>query len=252
MGGAWEVVDGFISQQGRDQYLWAYPVIGPGDFHVTAELKLQEMFNDEGRGAAATFSINDMLQDDGTNGSNFGFIGGNGELFAEGNFFLEFVDMGETPVQEDTLITLDFIREGDVYRFLLNGEEALSVPAAEEESNPVFRSGYYRVGVRPWRSKMFLKTLVIHSGAASFDPIEEKNDFIANGEPLNTVEVGDEWYESDGGWENFDTGNLIFGDRPIFGSNFKVSAHLQMELLAGSAASFSINGDNNFGFSGGE
>jgi hypothetical protein len=251
VGGDWEQADGFISQQGTGQYLWAYPVIGPGDFHVTVELKLHEMFNDEGRGAAATFSINDMLQDDGTNGSNFGFVGGGGELFTEGNFFLDFVDMGETPVQEDTLLTLDFIREGDIYRFLLDGEVVLSVPIAEEEFDPVFRSGYYRVGVRPWRSKMFVKNFVIHSGVASFDPIDEKIEFIKDGEPLNVVEIGEPWYSLGDGWENYETGNFLFGNQPIFGSNFKVSANLQIELIAGSAASFSINGDNDFGFSGG-
>ncbi len=252
VGEPWQEADGFLEQQGTDQFLWAQPVIGPGDFHVTVELKLQEMFNDEGRGAAASFAINDMLQAEGVNGSNFGFVGGGGELFAEGNFFPDFITiMEETPIQEDTLFQLEFIREGDTYRFLLDGEEILSLPTPEEIGDPVFRSGFFRVGLRPWRSLMQVQTFTINSGAATFDPIEERIPFIESGVSQNAVEVGLPWVEADGSLENFDPGNFIFGDRPIFGSDYRVSARLAMEDIEGSAASFNINGDNNLGFSGG-
>ncbi|MBI1390297.1 MAG: hypothetical protein GC154_17800 [bacterium] len=251
VGDAWTQADGYLQQQGTHQYLWAKPVIGPGDFHVTAVLKLQERFNDEGRGSAASFAINDMLQSDGANGSNFGFVGGSGELFTEGNFVASFTDLGDTPIMEDQDFTLDFIREGDTYRFLLDGNEVLSLPAPEEAGDPVFRSGYYRVGLRPWRSHMFIKSFTIVSGAASFDPIEDKIEIVANGVEKNAVEVGEPWIDDDGFIENFETGNFIFSDRPIFGSNYHVVARLQMEDFDGSAAAFTINGDSNVGFSGG-
>ncbi len=251
VGGEWEEADGFLQQQDRDQYLWAYPVVGGGDFHVSVDLKLQEMFNEEGRGAAASFAIDDLMQDDGTHGNNFGFVGGDGEIFVEGSFFAGYTDLGASTVEEDTMLHLDFIREGDNYQILLNDEEIVYLTPENEEDEPVFRSGYYRVGLRPWRSLMMVKNFTIEYGAANFDPIEEKIDFVADGVPERAVQVGFEWYEVNGMLENFDTGNFIFGDYPIFGSNYKVSAHLEMEDIEGSAASFTINGDNQFGFSGG-
>ncbi|MBZ0257895.1 hypothetical protein K8I31_17660, partial [bacterium] len=110
IGEPWQQVDGYLQQQGTNQYLWAKPVIGPGDFHVTAVLKMQDMFDENDRGAAASFAINDMLQSDGANGSNFGFVGGSGELFLEGNFVSSFTNLGETPISDDQEITLEFIR----------------------------------------------------------------------------------------------------------------------------------------------
>lgn len=251
VGEPWQQVDGYLQQQGTNQYLWAKPVIGPGDFHVTAVLKMQDMFDENGRGAAASFAINDMLQSDGANGSNFGFVGGSGEMFLEGNFVSSFTNLGDTPISDDQEITLEFIREGDTYRFLLDGEEILSLPSADEIGNPVFRSGYYRIGLRPWRSSMFVKSFVIQSGAANFDPIDEKIEFVTNGVPVDIAQVGDEWIEDDGFIENFETGNYLFGNYPIFGSDYRVYARMELEEFEGSAATFSINGDNNIGFSGG-
>ena len=251
-GEEWEEADGFLQQQGTGQYLWVQPVIGPGDFHVRAELQLQDMTGDDGRGAAASFAIDDMLQDDGANGANFGFIGGDGELFAEGSFFNGFLTLAEeTPIQEGVLFQIDFIREGDTYRVLLDGEEMVSVPTPDELAEPTFRSGYYRVGLRPWRSLMQVKNFTIQSGVANFDPIEEREVFVEDGVAQNIVEVGLPWIAADGSLENFEPGNFLFGERAIFGSNYKVTARLNMELIEGSAAAFNINGDNNLGFSGG-
>ncbi|MBZ0257110.1 hypothetical protein K8I31_13670, partial [bacterium] len=121
----------------------------------------------------------------------------------------------------------------------------------DEIGNPVFRSGYYRVGLRPWRSSMFVKSFVIESGAANFDPIDEKIEFVTDGVPVDIAQIGDEWIEDDGFIENFETGNYLFGNYPIFGSDYRVYARMELEEFEGSAATFSINGDNNIGFSGG-
>ncbi len=254
VGEPWDQGDGYLEKQGTGNFLWSNAIVGPGDFHVTVNLTIFDLVDSEtGRGSAASFQINDMLNEGGQFGSNFGFAGGDGQLFAEGTFFGPFQDMGPTPIQEGEPFQFEFIREGDTYRFLINGEEWLTAPLPDEEPGSVFRGGFYQVALRPHRSRMQVSQLTIVTQTGVPSPIEEKRVFVEDGVPQDVVEVGGipwEWDENTP-YNAFDTGVFSFGNMVLAGEQFHIKARLTIADLDGSAASFTLNGDNHFGFAGG-
>lgn len=249
-GGEWTQGDSYIERQGTNHFLWSHVVVGPGDFRVSAELTLHDMANPEtGQGSAASLRFDDLLR---ATSNNFGFIGGGGQLFAEGGFFPAFQDLGPTPLPEGERFRVDFIREGDVYRFLLDGEEWLSTPVPDEDPSFDRRSGYYQVALRPWRSRMQVHEFSIVTQSGLPEPLTEEVVFVENGIPLKTIEIGEPWIYSDTeAYNAFDPGNFAFGDRMIAGENVRIDANLVIRDLDGSATSFTINGSQQFGFAGG-
>ena len=130
-GAEWTADDGCLECGGTGNFLFAEPLLGPGDFHVRARLTIAGLAR-----SAATFVLGS---------SHFGFEGGSGQMFTEGAL-LGRNNLGPPVVREGEPFELEAIREGDVLRFLIDGKE---VHRAKTDPKLVLH-----VGLRPWRSTM--------------------------------------------------------------------------------------------------
>jgi len=110
--GEWTTKGGFLTGDGAGSKLVAGKQIGPGDFHVRAELALQ--------GLAKSAAVLKM------GGSFFGFAGGHGQLFLTGALFDDAsgLAIGEPTdfMTDDTPFVVEAIREGKRLKFLIDGK----------------------------------------------------------------------------------------------------------------------------------
>ena len=135
-GGGWESGDGFLHNQGEGEYLHAERAVGPGDFHISVKISLQKLDH-----TAASFAINED--------SNFGFDGGDQELFVEGPLFggstrtigdaSEYISAGDP-------FRFEVIRDGKTITFRIDGQEVYTLKKRTE--------AFSTFALRPWRSTM--------------------------------------------------------------------------------------------------
>jgi Neuraminidase (sialidase) len=92
-----------------------------------------------------------------------------------------------------------------------------------------------------------LASLVVLSGAAA---ARDTAVFIDGGKPLLVRTEGADWTQRDGYLECAGTGNTVFAGRTIGAGDFRVKATLRIVNVAGSAATFVIDGTSHFGFEG--
>jgi sialidase-1 len=141
-GAAWQRTDDGLTAEGTGRYLWAPKTVATGDFQIKAQLKLDRL-----AGTAASFMMGD---------SHFGFDGRGGTLFVEGPLFggsTRTVGKTSEVIQPAKWFMFEVQRTGKDTRFSIDGREIHRLtgwtgPAA-------------RVGFRPWRNRMTLRSLQI-------------------------------------------------------------------------------------------
>ena len=141
-GAAWETTNDGLTAEGTGRYLWALKTVATGDFRIEAQLKLDRL-----AGTAASLMIGD---------SHFGFDGRGGTLFVEGPPFggsTRTVGKTSEVIQPAKWFMFEVQRTGKDTRFSIDGREIHRLtgwtgPAA-------------RVGFRPWRNRVTLRSLQI-------------------------------------------------------------------------------------------
>ncbi len=151
--GDWTQGDGFVHNSGQ-MYLMSTQSLGPGDFRVRAQLSIHDL-----EGSAASFVVGDE-------GSNFGFSGGTGNSFIEGNFFSSSTQsIAELPVEEGKPFSFLMVREKEKVSFYIDGETVYEMDSPKDIIG--------QVGFRPWRSTMRIYDFTVHGNL--MEPLEPKS-----------------------------------------------------------------------------
>lgn len=141
-GEAWRKGDGYIECSGYNNYLYAGRGIGPGDFHVTAELTILKLSR-----SAASFTMGER--------SHFGFEGGAGEVFLSGPLFggkLSQLEPNDGIVPDGRRFTFEVVRKGSELSFVIDGKPFHTLQTDGG------RLG--QIAFRPWRSTMRIHRFV--------------------------------------------------------------------------------------------
>jgi sialidase-1 len=136
LGSGWTRGDGYLECQGTERYMYARKALGVGDFHVTAQLTIQELAR-----SAASFCIDDR--------SHFGFEGASGVPFLSGPLFARNPQIAADKmplVQPGRPFTFEFLREKTTLRVLIDGDEVYRTTVG---TGPLGT-----IAFRPWRSRM--------------------------------------------------------------------------------------------------
>lgn len=140
--GTWkETAEGLESPQGA-VFLFAGKDLGPGDFRISARLKLQRM-----EGTAASFTMND---------SHLGFDGRGNKLFIEGPLFSGqklLPEAANLQIKPGQAFDLEIVRVNGITRFLIDQHEILRM----ENWNGLAE----RIGFRPHRNRITLQRFEI-------------------------------------------------------------------------------------------
>lgn len=166
-GKAWTQGDGYLECGGTYNYLYADGLLGPGDFRVSVKLTILELAK-----SAATFVIG---------GSHFGFEGGGGEMFTEGGL-LGRKSLGEPAVREGEPFLFEAIREGEMLRFLIDGNEVY-----QTKTDP---KAALDIGLRPWRSTMRVTDFVATGNLMTApEPPYQVDVFVSGTEGYHTFRI---------------------------------------------------------------
>ncbi len=138
--GEWQTKDGFLTGDGAGSKLVAGKQIGPGDFHVRAELAL--------KGLAKSAAVLKM------GGSFFGFAGGHGQLFLTGALFDDAsgLAIGEPTdfMTDGKPFVVEAIREGKRLKFLIDGKLV--------HERDIHDKSIGAIGLMPGRAKMRVRS----------------------------------------------------------------------------------------------
>lgn len=171
-GDAWRKGDGYIECSGYNNYLYAGRGIGPGDFHVTAELTILELSR-----SAASFMIGER--------SHFGFEGGAGEVFLSGPLFggkLNQLKPNDGIVPDGRRFTFEVIRKGSKLSLLIDGKQVYTL---QTDSG---RLG--QIAFRPWRSTMRIHRFVATGQLYDVPKLPQRTQ--PNGYAIPTLDISDQ------------------------------------------------------------
>ena len=129
--------DGFLESSDTGNFISAKPTLGPGDFHVTAELTIVNLAK-----SAASFVLG--------GNDHFGFEGATGRMFMGGPRLgnqTKFVHALEPRVQEGKPFEFEVTRTGSTLTFSIDGEEVHKIEDFTTDA-------VGEVAFRPWRSTM--------------------------------------------------------------------------------------------------
>lgn len=135
-GRAWKEGDGYVSNRGRGNYLYAAKGLGKGDFTIRVRLAIERIEQ-----TAASLVINDR--------SNFGFDSRGRKLFVQGPFFggpTKLLGPAADHIQPGKPFDFEVIRQGDSVRCLIDGNE---VHRFSDQGTVLDL-----FGLRPWRATM--------------------------------------------------------------------------------------------------
>jgi len=115
-GAKWARKQGYLECGGKGRILLGAKMVGGGDFHVRARLRILNLTK-----SAASFVVNGA--------SHFGFEGSKGDLFLEGPLFggRKFLGPSAGFLREGRWIAFEVVRKGDSVRFLIDGKEVTRV-----------------------------------------------------------------------------------------------------------------------------
>lgn len=139
VGKPWDTTADGLAAEGTGRFLYARHGLGEGDFRVTARLMLARA-----DGSAASFVMD---------GSNFGFDGRDGGLFAEGPLFAGIKPPAKARVVPGIPFDLEIVRKDGLTRILIGGNELLR----KEQWN----GAVGRIGLRPWRNRMTVTSFAV-------------------------------------------------------------------------------------------
>lgn len=134
----WHSHDGALAGKGVGNVLTLPLDFGAGDYRLLAEMTIDDL-----RHSAASISIND---------SQFGFEGGRGEMFTEGNLLGD-RSLGMPMVSSGKAFEIELERKEDLFYIRIDDKQVLAVPLNQATS--------VVIGFRPWRSKMRLHQLTM-------------------------------------------------------------------------------------------
>ena len=146
--GVWKEAGDGLELPAGCRCLYAGKDLGPGDFRVSARLKLDRM-----QGTAASFTMN---------GSHVGFDGRGGKLFIEGPLFIGrdlSPEAAKPLIKPGRAFDLEIARVSGVTRFSIDNHEILCL---ENWDGPV-----ERIGFRPHRNRMTLQHFKIQGNLVS-------------------------------------------------------------------------------------
>jgi sialidase-1 len=137
--GGWQRVGGFLVGDVEGSRLIAGQQIGPGDFHIRAELVLEKMDR-----CAATLKLGR---------SYFGFVGAHGKIFLTGSLFdgATGLPIGDPAVfmKQGKPFVIEAIRTGGQLRFLIDGKLV--------HKRKTHRQAIGDIGLQPGRARMKLQ-----------------------------------------------------------------------------------------------
>ena len=139
VGKPWDTAADGLTAEGTGRFLYAHHGLGEGDFRIAARLVLARA-----DGSAASFVMD---------GSNFGFDGRNGGLFAEGAIFEGIKPRSGARVVAGVPFDFEIVRKDGLTRILIDGKELLR----KERWN----GAVGRIGLRPWRNQMTVKSFEV-------------------------------------------------------------------------------------------
>ena len=129
--------DGFLESSETGNHIVAKPTLGPGDFHVAAELTIVNLAK-----SAASFVLGGK--------DHFGFEGSTGRMFMGGPRFgnqTKLIESLEPRVQEGKPFKFEVARIGSTLTFSVDGEELHKIEKFTTDA-------VGEIAFRPWRSTM--------------------------------------------------------------------------------------------------
>lgn len=139
VGKPWDTTADGLAAEGTGRFLYARHGLGEGNFRITARLALARA-----DGSAASFVMD---------GSNLGFDGRDGGLFAEGPLFAGIKPPAKARVIPGIPFDLEIVRKDGLTRILIGGNELLR----KEQWN----GAVGRIGLRPWRNRMTVTSFAV-------------------------------------------------------------------------------------------
>ncbi len=147
IGEEWSVLGGALERTGTGNFLLSKIAVADVDYKILADLTLYGL-----GGTAVSINLRRIPDD---SQSNFGFEGGHGFFFVEGVFFDDPPSFDYTLVEEGVPFTFKMAREGTNVNFMVDD---VVIHSETEEIGEAFR-----VGLRPWRSRMQVSNFVIRT-----------------------------------------------------------------------------------------
>lgn len=151
VGDAWTQRAGGLESPRKGRFLFAEKNLGPGDFRISARLKLERL-----EGTAASFTIND---------SHLGFDGRGNRLFIEGPLFSGqklSPTAAQVQIKGGQCFDLEIVRSGGTARFLIDRQEVVRI---EKWDGPA-----ERIGFRPHRNQITLERFEIQGNLVAPQP----------------------------------------------------------------------------------
>ena len=174
-GAPWARKQGYLECGGKGRTLLAARMVGGGDFHIRARLRVLNLAK-----SAASFVV--------SGASHFGFEGSRGNLFLEGPLFggQKFLGPSGNFLKEGQWIALEVIRTGNTVRFLLDGKEATRVPFSGERLGTI--------AFRPHRGTMQISHFSMEGEAVAIpsppkDTVVFHTGFVVEGQKHNSVRI---------------------------------------------------------------